>query len=78
MLHDVDHAHDVFYWGGGDYAVAEVEDVAGAAGGLREDFGYAVVEDLFGGEEGDGVQVALHGYGVVEGAPGLVEGGAPV
>ena len=64
--------------GVGDDAVAEVEDVAGSAGGVGEDFGDAGFEDLFGGEEGDGVEISLHGDGVVEGAPGLIEGRAPV
>ena len=74
----MDDGEDGLDGGGGDDAVAEVEDVAGAAGGGGEDLGDAGVEDFGRGEEGDGVEVALDGYGVVEGAPGLVERGAPV
>src|ERR1035437_1065091 len=73
-----DYLEDGFYWGVGDDAVAEVEDVAGASYGLGEDFGDAGSEDLFGGEESDGVEVALDGDGVVEGAPGLIKRSAPV
>ncbi len=78
LFHPLDELDDVFDRGAGDDAVAEVEDVAGAAGGGGEDFGDAGVEDFLRGEEGDGVEVALDGDAVVEGAPGLVEGGAPV
>ena len=35
----MDYLEDGVDWGGGDDAVAEVEDVAGAAGGLSQDFG---------------------------------------
>jgi hypothetical protein len=42
LLFDLlDYGDYVFDWGAGDYAVAEVEDVAGAACGLLEDFVYA-------------------------------------
>ena len=50
-----DYLEDGINWGGGNNAVAQVEDVAGAACGLCEDFGYAGFDDLFGGEEGDRV-----------------------
>ena len=62
----------------GDYAVAEVEDVAGAVRGGGEDFGDAGFDYFFGGEERDGVEVALDGDGVVEVAPGAIDGRAPV
>ena len=35
-------------------------------------------EDVCGGEEGDGVEVALDGDAVADGAPAFVEGDAPV
>ena len=75
LVHDCEDGVD---GSGGDDAVAEVEDVAGAVGGGGEDFGDAGCEDVRRGEEGDGVEVALDGYGVVELAPGAVERGAPV
>src|ERR1017187_3515349 len=74
----VDDLEDGVDGGGGDDAVAKVEDVAGAAGGGAKDFGDAGFEDLGRGEEGDGVEIALDSDGVVELAPGAVEGGAPV
>ncbi len=58
--------------------MAEVEDVSGAAGGGGQDLCDAGVEDLGWSEEGDRIEVALHGDGVVESAPGLIERGAPV
>jgi hypothetical protein len=73
-----DNLEDGFYRGGGDDSVAEVEDVAGAVGGGGEDFRYAVVEDLLGSEEGDGIEVTLDGDRVVKLAPGEVEWGTPV
>ena len=77
-LDEVDDGEDGVDGGVGDDAVAEVEDVAGAVGGRGEDFGDAGVEDFVGGEEGDGVEVALDGDAVVEVGPGAVERGAPV
>src|SRR5579875_1503841 len=62
-LDEVDDAEDGVDGGVGDDTVAEVEDVAGAAGGEGEDFEDAGFEDGFGGEEGDGVEVALDGDG---------------
>jgi len=58
--------------------MAEVEDVAGTVGGVGEDFGDAGLEDGFGREEGDGVEIALDRGGVAEGVPGAVERCAPV
>src|ERR1039458_1797816 len=74
----VDDGEDGFDRRVGDDAVAEVEDVAGTAGGGGQDLGDAGFEDGFGGEEGDGVEVALHGDAVAEGAPGLIERSARV
>jgi hypothetical protein len=47
--------------GVGNDAVAEVEDVAGAAGVEGEDFADAGLDDFGRGEEGDGIEVALDG-----------------
>ena len=47
-LDEVDDAEDGVDGGVGDDAVAEVEDVAGAVGGLREDFFDAGFEHLCG------------------------------
>src|SRR5580658_6271270 len=77
-LDEVDDAEDGVYGGVGNDAVAEVEDVAGAAGGEREDLEDAGFEDLFGSEESDRVEVALHGGVVSDGAPAGVERDAPV
>ena len=74
----VDYLEDGVYGGVGDDAVAEVEDVAGLVVVEGEDFSYAGFEDLGWGEEGDGVEVALHCDAVAEGAAGFVEGYAPV
>ena len=49
-LDEVDDAEDLVDGGVGDDAVAEVEDVAGAAGGEREDFEDAGFEHLCGGK----------------------------
>ena len=43
-----------------------------------EDFADAGFEDVSGSEEGDGIEVALDGGAVADGAPALVEGDAPV
>ena len=77
-LDEVDDVEDGVDGGVGDDAMAEVEDVAWAASGLREDFADAGFEDGFGGEECDGVEVALHGAMRTEGAPAFVERDAPV
>ena len=74
----MDDGEDGFDGGGGDDAVAEGEDVAGAAGGGGEDLCDAGAEEIGRGEEGDGVEVALHGDGVAEGAPGQIEACATV
>ena len=78
LLYPLDYFDDVVDGGFGDDAVAEVEDVAGAAVGEREDFFDAGFDDGFGSEEGDGVEVSLHGTGVAGGADAFVEGDAPV
>src|ERR1700751_2603870 len=75
---EADHLLDVFDGSVRDDAVAEVEDVSGVAPGLVEDLADALAGQVGGGEERDGVEVALDGAGVVEGAPGAVEWGAPV
>ncbi len=73
-----DDLDNVVDGGTGNDAVAEVEDVTGAAVGEGEDFADAGLEDVEGGEEGDGVKVALDGAAGTGGAPALVEGDAPV
>ncbi len=74
----VDYGDDVFDWGSGDDAVAEVEDVAGAASGSGEDFLYAGVDDVLRGEEGDWVEVALDGTAGACGLPAFSQRDAPV
>jgi hypothetical protein len=59
-------------------AVAKVEDVSGSAGAESKDFANAGLEDVERGEEGDGVEVALDGSAVTDGAPALIEWDAPV
>ena len=70
-LHD---CLDVFDGGAGNDAVAEIEDVAGASGGLIEDVVDAAAHELGVREEGDGIEIALDRAGVVEAAPGLSSG----
>ena len=58
--------------------MAKVEDVAGTAVGSAENLFDSEFEDFNGCEEGDGVEVALHGVAVADGAPTFVEGLTPV
>src|SRR6202041_2569978 len=78
LLDEIDDTQDAFDGRAGDDAVTEVEDVSGTAGGLREDFFDAGFEDCIGREEGDGIEVTLHGGGVADGAPAFVKRNAPV
>ena len=78
FLDPVGDVDDRLDWGFGDDAVAEVEDVAGTAVGGSEDFFDAGFEDGFGGEEANGVEVALHRCAVTDRAPALVERDAPI
>ncbi len=78
LLDHLDDRLDVLYGRARYYAVAEVEDVAGASGGLSEDLLDAGFEDRFWGEERDRIKIALDGACVVHLAPGFVERRAPV
>src|SRR5271170_8124697 len=69
---------DVFNWRARNDSVAQVEDVARTACGLGEDLVHALSDQLRLGEEGNGVEVALHRAGMVKGLPALVERYAPV
>src|SRR5436305_5468963 len=62
----------------GNNAVAEIENVAGAAGGLVEDFLRAAADIGFVGEENERVEVALNGFSLADDFPGVVETDAPV
>ena len=76
-----DHAHDglhIFDRGGGNDAVAKVEDVAGTAIGGAENLFDAQLEDFRRREERDGVEVALHCVAVADSAPAFVERLTPV
>ena len=59
-------------------AVAEVEDVAGAVGGLIEDLFSAAANGLFVGEEDERVEIALNSFCLADDFPGIVEADAPV
>jgi len=50
----------------------------GRPAAAAEDLCDAGAEEIGRGEEGDGVEVALDGDGVAQGAPGPIERGAPV
>ena len=58
--------------------MAEIEDVAGFAGGLFQDLFDALFDEGLGGKEGDGVKVALEGGTGAQGGAGGGDGGAPV
>src|SRR4051812_17270490 len=57
----------------GDDAVTEVKDVAGTAGGLAEDFFGAVANFGFVGQQHEWIEIALNGFGLADGFPGVVE-----
>src|SRR5690349_4571342 len=59
-------------------AVAQVEDVAGAVGGLVENLFGAAADGFFVGEEDERVEVALDGAALADGLPGVVEANPPV
>src|SRR5262249_22164780 len=60
FVYGVDQGSYVIDGGLGQDAVAQVEDVARASGGLAEDGGGAGSDLGHGGEEGGGVEVPLH------------------
>ncbi len=78
FMHRVDQCDRIINRRLREDAVAEVEDVAGAAGGLSENFGGAAADFGAVGEKHAGVEVALHGAVEADGAPGVVEANAPV
>src|SRR5262249_39271968 len=78
LVYGVDQGSYVIDGGLGQDAVAQVEDVARASGGLAEDGGGAGSDLGHGGEEGGGVEVPLHRDLVPEAVPGDVEVDAPV
>src|SRR5437588_1741063 len=77
FVHGLDESDDVVDRSLRQYAVAEVEDVAGAVRGLVENDSGASAYDVGRGEERDGVEVA-HDDHVAETRPSLVEADAPV
>ena len=58
--------------------MAEVEDVAGPAGGAPQDAPHRGLERLGWRQQGDGIEVALHADVLADGAPARVEVHAPV
>ena len=59
-------------------AVAEIENVAGAAGGLIENLSGAAPNLGFVGQQHERIEVALHGAVVADRLPGVVEPHAPI
>ena len=78
FLHETRQILHVVHRGFGQDAVAEIEDVAGAAGGEAQNFFGAGFQFLPVGEEQHGVEIALHGAPVIEARPAFVERDAPV
>ena len=78
LAHIVHHALHGVDRGAGHNAVAQVEDVTGTSSGLNEDLAHALAEQVFAGEQGYGVEIALNRHGVAEGGPALIEGNSPV
>src|SRR5271165_2954397 len=62
----------------GDNAVAEVEDMSGAAPCLIEDLAYSPADQLRLGEQCDGVEIALHCARIIEVTPRCIERNPPV
>src|SRR2546423_13615155 len=77
FVHGLDERDDVLDRSLRQYAVAEVEDVAGAVRCPVENDSGASADDVGRGEERYGVEVAHDGY-VAEPRPCLVEAHAPV
>lgn len=75
---EVDECADVVDGRGGEYAVAEVEDMSGSSAGVVEDAARLLANDGDGSEQDGGVEVSLHGDVVAEAIPGEVEWDAPV
>jgi hypothetical protein len=78
LLDPLDNLNDVVDGGSGNDAMAEVEDMTGAAVGEGKDFADAGLEDIEGGEEGDGVEVPLNSAAGAYRTPAFVEGNPPV
>src|ERR1700692_2354605 len=78
LAHVLDDSLNVSDWGTGNDAVAKIKDVAGAASCLLEDLADALAKQVFVGEEGYGVEVALHGYCMAESGPALIQGDTPI
>ena len=77
-MHRIDEGDGIFDGRLLDDAVAEVEDVAGAAGGLIEDVLGAAADFVAVGQEHERIEVALHRPVVADGFPGVVQPHAPV
>lgn len=78
FVHEVHKAADVIRRRGRENAVAEVENVAGAVGGLVEDYFCLTLDFGPGAQEQNGVEVTLDGYVVAQAGPAGVEVGTPV
>lgn len=77
-MHRVDEGPGVFDRGFGEHAVAEIEDVAGAAGGLVEDFPGAAADLVGVGQQHRGIEIALDRFIVADGSPGVVQPDPPI
>ena len=78
LMHRIDQCDGVLDRGLLDDAVAQVEDVAGAAAGLIEDL-LGAAADFFGSaEQHERVEVALNGPVVADRLPGVIEPHASV
>src|SRR5215207_8958391 len=78
FMHGIDEGDGIFDWRLLHDAVAEIKDVAGAAGGLVEDRFGAAADFGRRGEEHERVEVALDGTVVPHGLPGVIQAHPPV
>src|SRR5271165_2932969 len=62
----------------GNNAVAEVEDMSGAAPCLIKDLAYPFADELGPGEQCDGVEIALHRARIIKVTPRRIERNPPV
>ena len=78
LLHKAGQVFYVLDWSFGQDAVTKVEDMAGASGGELKDVFGASLQFFPIREKQDGIEIALYGAAMVEGAPAPVEWDAPV
>ncbi len=78
LVNQIDQGANMVDGSLGQDAVSEVEDMAGAAGGLLEDSSGLAVDLIAWGQEYDRIEVPLNGDAVAESFPGLVELDPPV